>query len=124
MCYMRSSNLVFVGKCSGTRSRGAGGGELLQRGCRREEEPRESELAPAPALAVPCSSGLHAMGGGGATTLQADLMAAGGWGGNVMSTPALPTGAHRSALGHLCVFRWLLLLLTCQPPPILPQRLG
>lgn len=25
-----------------------------------------------------------------------------------MPTPALPTGAHRSALGHLCVFRWLL----------------
>ena len=107
MCYMRSSNLVFVGKCSGTRSRGAGGGELLQRGCRREEEPRESELAPAPALAVPCSSGLRAMGGGGATTLQADLMA----GGEGMSCPhplcqLVPTGLlwviYVSSVGCSC----------------------
>ena len=42
--------------------------------------PGNPSLAPAPALAVPRSSGLHVMGGGGATTLQADLMAAGGLG--------------------------------------------
>lgn len=124
MLYEKQQSCVRGGNALGRNQAGLEEEKLLQRGCRRKEEPRESELAPAPALAVPCSSGLHAMGGGGATTLQADLMAAGGWGGNVMSTPALPTGAHRSAQGHLCVFYWLLLLLTCQLPPFLPQRLG
>lgn len=83
MCYMRSSNLVRMGKCAEPQSGGLEE-KQRQRGCGRKEEPVESELAPCPG---PGSAMLllaqRVAGGGGALALPADLTAAGklgaGW---------------------------------------------
>lgn len=63
MCYMRSRSLVLVGEMLWDAIRGLEE-KRRQRGCRRKKEPGESELAPALALAVPCSSELCMVAGG------------------------------------------------------------
>lgn len=122
MCYEKQQSCVR-GEMLWDASRGAGG-ESYCRGGAGGGGTQGIRTGARPSLAVPCSSGLCAMGGGGATTLQADLMAAGGGRGMSCPHPLCQLVPTRSALGHLCVFRWLLLLLTCQPPPHLASKTG